>query len=96
MYTQIVRARPRAPHTDLHRSPTMRQPMPYKDWSPQRWRTVQSALKDWPRTKRLILIILVMTACAAVIMSVGIIAAVVASAEIGHIVAVVQHACRAA
>lgn len=65
--------------------------MPYKDWSPQRWRTVQSALKDWPRTKRLILIILVMTACAAVIMCLGIIAAVVASAEIGHIVAVVQH-----
>jgi hypothetical protein len=69
----------------------MRRLKPYGDWSPQRWRTVRKALKDGDRTKRLILIILVMTAGAAVLMILGIIATVVVGAEVGHIVAVVQH-----
>jgi hypothetical protein len=49
-------------------------------------------MKDWPRTIRFILILLVMTACAAVIMVLGILAAVVTGLEVGHIVAAVaQH-----
>ena len=59
-------------------------PMPYRGWSPQRWRTVREALKSWARTKRLIVILLVMTACTVVIMH-------VARTEVSPIVAVVQH-----
>jgi hypothetical protein len=65
--------------------------MPLKDWSPQRWRTVQSALKDWPRTKRLILLLLVMTACSAVIICLGIVASLYATAEVGQFIPVVPH-----
>jgi hypothetical protein len=56
----------------------------YRDYSPQRWKAVQEAIKDWPRTIRFILILLVMTACTVVIMR-------FASVEVSHVVAAAQH-----